>query len=259
MPVGRVSVDGWRPPRPLFLRAHTRTTGVRDVRLHQQVFGCFSVSIPWWKIYAVRVLGTVLCGVCGLVISWAARTVVDVAAGSAVPAWIGRWLVPDLLTALLFAVAYLRIGLIPELPVVCYVIALGVWLSIVDCYSRQLPDVLTLPSYAVVGLTLALIALFRSDWTSLGRAAAGMVIAVAIFWVLFAVGGVGLGDVKLAGVLGGALAWFGWPNLIASIALGFVFSGFAALVLALAGRVDAATRIPFGPYIIGGALVALLW
>jgi leader peptidase (prepilin peptidase)/N-methyltransferase len=90
------------------------------------------------------------------------------------------------------------------------------------------------------------------------RGGIGMLVLVAFYLVLFLLGGMGLGDVKFAGVLGFALGWLGWQQLIAGTALGFVLGGVVSVFLLLAGRARRGSRIAFGPYMIAGALTAVL-
>jgi leader peptidase (prepilin peptidase) / N-methyltransferase len=67
----------------------------------------------------------------------------------------------------------------------------------------------------------------------------------------------GLGDVKLAGVVGLMLGWLGWGEAILGTFLGFLFGGAVGIFLLLAGRVGRRTALPFGPFMLLGALVAI--
>jgi leader peptidase (prepilin peptidase) / N-methyltransferase len=71
-------------------------------------------------------------------------------------------------------------------------------------------------------------------------------------------GQLGGGDVKLAGLAGMAMGWLGWPTLIAGTALAFVLSALVALALLAARRVTLHSAICFGPFLVGGALLAML-
>ncbi len=62
----------------------------------------------------------------------------------------------------------------------------------------------------------------------------------------------GFGDVKFMLTLG---AFLGWPGALFSIAAGSIVGAVAGLVLLATGRLEAAGRIPFGPYLAGGALL----
>jgi leader peptidase (prepilin peptidase)/N-methyltransferase len=75
---------------------------------------------------------------------------------------------------------------------------------------------------------------------------------------LIHVGGMGGGDVKLAGVIGLYLGWLGWGALAVGALAAFLLGGvFGVLLLALrrAGRRSA---IPFGPWMLAGAWTGIL-
>jgi leader peptidase (prepilin peptidase)/N-methyltransferase len=72
-------------------------------------------------------------------------------------------------------------------------------------------------------------------------------------------GGLGYGDVKLAGLLGLLLGWLGWGSVILSVVAAFVIGGVIALILLLSGRASRSTHIAFGPSMILGAWVALMF
>ena len=71
--------------------------------------------------------------------------------------------------------------------------------------------------------------------------------------------GMGLGDVKLAGVLGLVLGWLGWGELAVGGFLGFLFGAVVGGLLMLVRKAGRKTKIPFGPFMIVGALIAVLW
>lgn len=177
---------------------------------------------------------------------------------SASPGWLVRWWIPELVTAALFALAGWRFGLSVELFLVCFVTALGVSLSVVDIAVHSLPNLLTLPAFALGAAYLVLVSAFRSDWGPLLRGGVGVVVFLAVFGILWVAGGMGLGDVKLSATLGLALGWFGWPELIGGLVLTFVYGGVLSAVLLLARVVGRRTRIAFGPFMVAGAVTAFL-
>jgi Flp pilus assembly protein protease CpaA len=59
--------------------------------------------------------------------------------------------------------------------------------------------------------------------------------------------GPGLGDVKLAGVLGLLLGWLGWGQAIVSIFATFITGAVIALSLLLMGRVSRSSHMACGP------------
>lgn len=68
----------------------------------------------------------------------------------------------------------------------------------------------------------------------------------------------GFGDVKLAGVLGGAMAYLSWGTLLTGSFLAFILGSIVGVLLISLGRAGRKTAIPFGPFMILGALAAVL-
>ena len=84
-------------------------------------------------------------------------------------------------------------------------------------------------------------------------AAAAMAV---LFFVLAAVGSMGLGDVKLAAVTGLMLGALGWPVVTTGVLAGFVAGAVAAVWLLLRGA-SRTSHLAFGPAIIVGAAAAV--
>ncbi|MFE3378124.1 prepilin peptidase [Streptomyces anulatus] len=136
----------------------------------------------------------------------------------------------------------------------------AVLLAVVDRRVHRLPDPLTLPLAAAVVLLLggaALLPGHAGSWTSglLGGLALG-----GFYFLLFLINpnGMGFGDVKLALALGVALGWYGWTVLFLGGFAGFLFGALYGLALVLLRRAGRRTGIPFGPFMLGGALTGLL-
>lgn len=170
-----------------------------------------------------------------------------------------RYPLVEALTGALFVVMALKFGLSDELPAYLYLVAVGVALALIDLDVKRLPDVLTLPSYAVGAILLGLASLH--DGHALLRAILG---AAAMFAVYFALcfaypAGMGFGDVKLSGVLGLYTAWLGWDVWAAGLLLGFFLGGFFGIGLILAKKGGRKTAVPFGPFMLIGAFLAILF
>ena len=163
-------------------------------------------------------------------------------------------------TAALFAVMALRLGPDPVLPAYLYLAAVGLALALIDLDVRRLPDALTLPSYVVVAALLALAAALGSGSGHLGRALLGGLAMYALYFALcFAYpAGMGFGDVKLAGVLGMATAWLGWGAWAVGLFAGFLFGGVFGIALIALGRAGRRSKVPFGPFMLLGTLLAVL-
>lgn len=147
----------------------------------------------------------------------------------------------------------------PVLVQATYLLALvwGVVLVVIDLEVLRLPDVLVLRAYPVVAVLLALGSLVTGDGAALLRASACAGAGVAFFLATALLSsrsqGLGLGDVKLAGVLGALLGWLGWSHAFLGLLGGFVLGGLAALVLLVLRRVDRSGSIPLGPAMLAAA------
>ena len=73
---------------------------------------------------------------------------------------------------------------------------------------------------------------------------------------LLSKGGMGLGDVKFAGVLG---IWTGFPGIFVALYLAFLIGGAAALFLCLTHKATMKSRIPFGPCLSTGAFLSFFY
>jgi leader peptidase (prepilin peptidase)/N-methyltransferase len=159
-------------------------------------------------------------------------------------------------TAVVLALLAWRIGWAPELAAYLYLGAVGVPLAFIDVALKRLPDPLTLPSY-VIGAALLGLAMDGPRFT---HALIGMVagfVLYAVQWVIVP-GQLGLGDVKLAGVLGLYLGWLGRTAWFTGVLAGFLFGGGYALALLVTRRAGRKSTIPFGPFMLAGALAGIL-
>ncbi|MFJ3581342.1 prepilin peptidase [Streptomyces sp. NPDC090127] len=169
-------------------------------------------------------------------------------------------LAPLLLTALSCAALAAATGPRPELAVWLLCAPFAVLLATVDVRVHRLPDPLTLPLAAGVPLLLLGAELLPYDAGSWPHALLGGLALGGGYFVLFLIrpSGMGFGDVKLALSVGAALGWYGWGVLFVGTFLGFVLGALYGLGLVLARRGSRKSAIPFGPFMIGGALLGLL-
>lgn len=166
-------------------------------------------------------------------------------------------------TGVLFALLTLVVGVSWALPAVLYLGAAAVVLTLIDLDVQRLPDAIVLPSYVIGAVLLALGSWNpggEPDWWALARAAIG---AVGLFVFYFAAAlaypkGMGFGDVKLAGVLGMYLAWFGWGAFVVGGFSAFLLGGVFSVGLLISGRAGRKSGIPFGPWMLCGALLGII-
>ena len=130
-------------------------------------------------------------------------------------------------------------------------------LVVVDLAAYRLPDAIVLPMFPVFFLALTAAAATSGDWRSLGRAAlaAGLLLTVYLVLTLVNPSGLGLGDVKLAGLLGAFLGWLGWQQVLLGTLAAFVCSAVVALALVATRKATKKTEFPFGPWMIVGAVI----
>ena len=160
-----------------------------------------------------------------------------------------------------FGAAYLALGWADLVTLAALAVGCSLLITI-DLAVFRLPDKIVLPLYPIVFGGLAVTAAMFDVWGSLGRAAAAAAALLAFYFVLALINpsGLGLGDVKLSGVLGAFLGWLGWPAVLAGTLAAFVINAAVALVLLAAGRVGAKSGIAFGPAMVIGAVVgAAYW
>lgn len=140
-------------------------------------------------------------------------------------------------------------------------VACGLLVAI-DLAVFRLPDVIVGPMYPVLFVFLLIAATVSGNWGALGRAAAAALVLLVSYFVLAWINpsGLGLGDVKLSGLLGAFLGWLGWPAVVAGTLAAFVINAVVALTLLAAGRVGVKSGIAFGPaMVVGAAVGAAYW
>lgn len=170
-----------------------------------------------------------------------------------------RYPLVELATAALFAGMAMRFGAHGPLPAFLYFAAVGLALALIDLDVHRLPNSLTLPSYVVGVVLLGFAALVGHAPFSFVRALAGMATMFCAYFLLVLAkpGGMGWGDVKLSGVLGLYLGFLGWGAVAVGAFTAFVIGGVVGLALIVSKRAGRKTKIPFGPYMVAGALIAV--
>lgn len=135
----------------------------------------------------------------------------------------------------------------------------AVVLGATDLIGHRLPDRVTYPALAVCATALLVDAAVHGTWLALlraGLAGAAAALVAGLGWLL-SPQGLGLGDVKLLGLLGLLLGWFGWGVLIAGVFLGLLTGALVSVLLLVTRRATWQTAVPFGPPLLAGAVLAL--
>jgi leader peptidase (prepilin peptidase)/N-methyltransferase len=161
-------------------------------------------------------------------------------------------------TAALFVAVTARFGLTAELPAYLYLAAVSVALAAIDLDVQRLPDAIVKPSYAVAVLLLLPTAVAGAGWEPAVRGLAAALLLYAFYWLLSWVPkGMGMGDVKLAPLLGFYLGWLGWSSLAVGAFAGFLLGGVVGIALLATRMASGRSRIPFGPFMLAGAFLAV--
>jgi leader peptidase (prepilin peptidase)/N-methyltransferase len=173
-----------------------------------------------------------------------------------------RYPIVEVVTAGMFVAVTLQLShtrLLGALPAYLFFAAIGIALAVIDVDCHRLPNAIVLPAYPVVAILLTLSSAWTHDWAALARAGLGGIGLFGFYFFLAVVypAGMGLGDVKLAGVLGGLLAYLSWSTLVIGAFGAFLLGGLAGLGVLISRRGGRKTQLPFGPFMIAGALVAL--
>jgi leader peptidase (prepilin peptidase)/N-methyltransferase len=131
-------------------------------------------------------------------------------------------------------------------------------LAFIDLDTQLLPDDITLP-LLWAGLLVNLGDGFTDIRSAIIGAVSGFLALWSVYWCFkIATGkeGMGYGDFKLLAVIG---AWFGWKMLPLVILISSLVGAVVGIGLIVITKHGRNVPIPFGPYLVGGGLIALFW
>ncbi len=221
-----------------------------------------SPGTPWWFV--------VLTALVGLGVGWMLE--VRIAGGGyrlddetgALPRWPRARI--TVLTGFLWGVLAWRLGPLAEwalLPALLAFATIGVALAWIDADVHRLPLGLTRPAYGILVAQLALASLASGDWGALRRAAIAGAVTWGVYFLLALLAallrsGFGFGDVQLAGLIGLSTGYLSvWGPIVATYAA-FLLSGAYGVWRLATRRGSRKDDIPFGPWMLLGALIALV-
>lgn len=168
-----------------------------------------------------------------------------------------RYPLVEALTAALFVAVTARFGLSWDLPAYLYLASVAIALTMIDLDTYRLPDAIVWPSYYVAVALLVPAALLTDQDSAIFRGFFAAAAMWALFLVIRLIGPMGWGDIKLAPLLGFYLGWLGWSAVAVGAFAGFLLGGVVGIALMAARLARGKTRIPFGPYMLAGAFVAV--
>ncbi len=206
-----------------------------------------------------------VCGLLGLLCGWFATAAIHRWPREAVRKDRRVDTLVQLLVAVVWALTAFVHGPVWELPALLAVGWGVVVATVVDLELRIIPNKLTYRLAPTVLLLLVGAAALDGAWSDLRRAIVaglalpgGMLLLSEAFRLMRGQPGMGMGDVKLAVSLGLALGYLGGWEVVIAVYASVIAAVMVAFGLILAGRAGFASRIPFGPYLAGGTLVAVL-
>lgn len=131
-------------------------------------------------------------------------------------------------------------------------------LTVVDLAEHRLPNPLVGGLAVDLAVLLTASAVMTGEWADLRRAVLGLLVCGALYLTmgLTAPGSFGAGDVKLGMVLGLFLGWFSLGTVLAGIFAAAVIGGVVALGALALRRASLSTQLPYGQWLLVGALVA---
>lgn len=135
----------------------------------------------------------------------------------------------------------------------------GARLAWIDARTHLLPNRIILPWYPFAIVLLGAALVLSGDGAGLLRTLLGGVILFSFYLLLHLVQprGMGLGDVKLAGIMGLYLGYLSWSHLLLGTVAAFLLGGLASLVFIVLRRAGLKTSLAFGPYLVIGTTAAL--
>ena len=164
----------------------------------------------------------------------------------------------ELLTGLIYLIIYLIYGLSIQTLVYIILSSALIIIAFIDLNQQIIPDVISLP-----GIVIGFIVSFFVPYISFVDSILGIVVGGGIILIIGLGGSViykkeamGGGDVKLSAMIG---AFLGWRYIIISLFLGFFLGALIGIILIIMKIKKREDVIPFGPFIILGSFITLLW
>jgi len=164
----------------------------------------------------------------------------------------------EFLTGLIYLIIYLVYVL--SIQTLIYIILSSslIIIAFIDLNEEIVPDVISLP-----GIVAGFILSFFVPYISFVNSALGVVVGGGIILIIGLAGSVifkkeamGGGDVKLAAMIG---AFLGWKYITISLFLGFFLGALVGILLIMMKIKNREDAVPFGPFIVLGSMITLLW
>lgn len=169
-----------------------------------------------------------------------------------------RYPAVEILTGILFALAFYHFGFSTVSVVYFVFVAALVVITFIDLDHRIIPDVISLP-----GIPIGFAGSFFVPWMPWYDSVLGILLGggslLAVAWGyqrLTGREGMGGGDIKLLAMMG---AFLGWKAIFPVIFLASLAGTLVGVPLMLVGKGDGKLAIPFGPFLALAAIIYLFW
>ncbi|MFQ5432913.1 MAG: prepilin peptidase [Nitrospinota bacterium] len=164
-----------------------------------------------------------------------------------------RYAAVEAITGLLFAACYAAFGLTATAAVYMVFVSALVAVVFIDIDHFIIPDAITLP-----GIPIGLLCAWLFLPLSISDALIGVLVGGGILFVIAVIApqGMGGGDIKLLGMVG---AFLGWKSALITIFLGSLVGSVGGIIGMIALGKGRKAKIPFGPYLAVGALLAMFF
>ncbi|MCL5935415.1 MAG: prepilin peptidase [Firmicutes bacterium] len=164
-----------------------------------------------------------------------------------------RYALVESLTAVLFILVLYRFGIGLALLKYLFAVSLFIIIAFIDIDHFIIPNQLVLAGLIAGAVFLSVTGELRAL-----DALYGIISSSGFLLVLYIAsrGGMGLGDIKLAAVIG---IFLGWPLSLLAVVLACCLAGITGSFLIITGRKKRKDRIPFGPFLVAGAFAGFMW
>jgi leader peptidase (prepilin peptidase)/N-methyltransferase len=217
--------------------------------------------IESYAAVALQVVGTIGGVACGVIAVWLARTIPPrmELEERARPLW--WWALAVVVGGVYGWLTANAVDSWELLPAYLTFIAATLGLSLIDLDHQLLPNRILFPATGVFAALLMIGGLVEAGFGDLLRAALAGITYFAFLLVvaILARGGFGMGDVKLAFLLGLAMGFRSWGSLVVGMILAILLGGIASGLLLVFGRKGRKAKFAYGPYLVLGSWIAVVW
>lgn len=164
-----------------------------------------------------------------------------------------RVLFVELATGILFGLIWQRYGLSLDTLLGCLFASFLITILVIDLEHHRILNALTYPAYVIALFTLPLV--FKRDVVDV-LAGGALGFSLLLILALIKPEGMGMGDVKLAALIGFVL---GYPAVVLGLFLSFTIGGLISGVLLIAKVIGRKDQVAFAPYLAIGGILTMLY